>query len=150
MGWGLPAGKKSPWGGDTSGTFPPYFQMETGISSDGVADAFRTPPRYIFYYRFEPNEKSTSSNAPAYGLLDVADNPQDASNPNNGFANELNFQLLAVQRTPDLKYRWKREDYLLVSPGPDRMYGYLKENSDPPVSATLIDGSNCDDITNTK
>ena len=148
MGWGKPAGKVSPTGGDATATFGPYYEGETATTGS-ITDAF-SPAKYIFYFRFEPTET-----APYI----VSDNGTDITDPpDTGFRSQAHLDLVGfgVKRTDASgRTRYVREDYLLISPGPDRLYGYVKENATtkkmeavviPPPSA----GAYCDDITNFK
>jgi prepilin-type N-terminal cleavage/methylation domain-containing protein len=147
-GWGKPAANVSPTGGYATATFGPYYEGETATTAS-ITDAF-SPAKNIFYFRFEPTEAAP---------YNVSDNPtKTADPPDTGFRSQdhLNLRGFGVQRTDASgRTRYVREDYLLISPGPDRLYGYVKENAStqkmeavltPPPSA----GAYCDDITNFK
>jgi len=145
-GWGKPATNVSPTSGHATATFGPYYEGETA-STKSIDDAF-SPPKYIFYFRFEPADM-----APYH----VSDNPTDASDPpDTGFKNQAHLDLpgFGVKRLDVLnRVRYVREDYLLISPGPDRLYGYVKEKTggggmESVTTTPLPTGAYCDDVTN--
>jgi len=151
-GWGAALGKdneaKTPFGGsDPSRAYGPYFQMESGGSRGGIADAFPSPRRPILYFRFNPRN-------PPGREFDYQDNPtpQASLSPEEGFVNSQHFALSAKYETPDRKEKWQRDDYLLICAGADRLFGYIQEG-DRQLAATdrraIQDGTaTCDDITN--
>jgi len=153
-GWGTNATgtswyRKSPFGGEASGAYGPYYKMEVGGSTtDYVMDAFR-PGKAIFYYRYEPAETDA---------FDFKDNGSagDTALVNN-FASQAHFQLLAKPLDPASgAQKWVRPDFLLISAGADRLWGYAKEEQGRPtgkdVTQTDIDSGAavCDDICNFK
>jgi len=147
-GWGAVLGKggnaQTPFGGsDPSRTYGPYYQMESGGARAGIADAFPSPRRPILYFRFNPAN-------PVGQEFNYQDNP--TTSLEEGFMSRPQFDLSAKYETPDGREKWQRDDYLLISPGADRLYGYIREGTRP-VAATskrdVIDGNaTCDDITN--
>lgn len=151
-GWGAPEQNTAPFGGSATATYGPYYEQERGITTSYVTDAFGSPVRLIFYYRFEPNESSgvTYLN----GNYDVADNQSGGAGTDlgKGFKDATHFQLSTVYKGPDNRPRWHREDYVLISPGPDRLYGMVNISGDSPVAATNTDISRgeafVDDINN--
>jgi prepilin-type N-terminal cleavage/methylation domain-containing protein len=155
-GWGAPEGNTGPFGGSATLAYPPYFQMEAGAYSLGasIPDAFRSPEKPIFYYRFEPTESSGQTGL--FGNYDEKDNTISSTSLSDGFASRDHFLATAMYvRMSDARARWRREGYLLISPGADRLYGWVKVNVDPPIAAKLSDFSGpqrgdlyCDDITN--
>ncbi|HUU91763.1 MAG TPA: hypothetical protein VM238_11225 [Phycisphaerae bacterium] len=116
-GWGAPVGGQLPLNGQSDHTYGPYLEDEAGKTTDGVLDAFR-PPKPILYFRFDPKRD------PPY---DVHDNPVDPT-CRTGFASREHFELSAKYRDNEEILRWQREDYLLISPGRDRLYGYVVED----------------------
>jgi prepilin-type N-terminal cleavage/methylation domain-containing protein len=133
--------------GTSQKTFGPYYTPESGASITNVQDAFRC---YIFYYRFDSSTKSKgNTNVPDIGSYDVGDNPTGSS-PDQGFAaDQSNFNLLMTTKSADNKYHWRRQDYAMVSPGPDRFYGYVTRDGKQAV-VTDVDSGNasCDDVCN--
>jgi len=145
-GWGKPAANVSPTGGYATSTFGPYYEGETA-STASINDAF-SPACKIFYFRYEPTETN---------CYDVNDNPTDTANPpDSGFYNQDHLNR-SVKRLDALnRVRYVREDYVLISPGADRLYGYVNLNTTnnrmEAVTGTspLPAGAYCDDITNFK
>lgn len=165
-GWGVPANKVIPTGGEASGTYGPYFQADAGVltlvggdASDldaSVSDAFKSPTRSIYYYRFDPF--ASTGGVPSGGEMDFLDNQTgNAQFPGAGFKDEPHFLLSVTCLSPDgQKKRWRREDYILIAAGADRCYGYVKELQEtgrldfayqPDIDANV---GTCDDITNMK
>jgi len=116
-GWGAPVAGELPFGSKDEHSYGPYFCYERAKETDSVLDAFR-PPKPILYYRFEVGRK------PHY---EVRDNPIDPA-CKMGFASREHFELSARYHDADGKRRWQREDYLLISPGRDRLYGHVVED----------------------
>ncbi len=116
-GWGAPVAGELPFGSKDEHSYGPYFCYERAKETDSVLDAFR-PQKPILYYRFEVGRK------PHY---EVRDNPVDPA-CKIGFASREHFELSARYRDADGKRRWQREDYLLISPGRDRLYGHVVED----------------------
>lgn len=147
-----------PFGGEAREThYPPYFQQEKGVAFLYVRDAFSAYGEggYIFYYRYEPQD--TSGMETAFGLLgkiDYSDNP-NGQGLTKGFQDQTHFLLGALYTTPDSKKHWQREDFLLISSGADRYYGYVKEPTTPTGSVTAATATDVsyglavyDDVTN--
>jgi len=147
-GWGGRAGGAMPFGGTNEEIFGPYFERDREVSGNdpaaGVNDAFR-PPKPILYFRAEPTEKP---------MFDAADNPLDPTG-HEGFASQAHFEMLARRADG----QWVRRDYLLISAGPDRLFGYVVEDkaSGGLRPAPLRRGearpeekekASCDDVTN--
>ncbi|HUS45420.1 MAG TPA: type II secretion system protein [Phycisphaerae bacterium] len=114
-----------------------YYQgklMEDG----GIADAFK-PQQYILYFRHEPS-------TPAYNVFH---NP--TSDGREGFTSKVRFEDLVKLGESGGTTRWVRPDYLLISAGPDRIFGYVKDEDGELVLAGRDDaGAMCDDICNFK
>jgi len=154
-GWGTNYQNKGPFGGTCTEAKPPYF-LPDKVADMGWTDPAGTPHQYecfvdafkpgrpIFYYRFEPTE---TVNPPQY---DVNDNPVDPSAALWGFANQARFERLVKPKDPSGTPRWVRDDYLLISCGADRYWGYVKTDAAgkvTPASATES-GATCDDVAN--
>ena len=176
-GWGAGAGKVSPFQAIAVAQFGPYYQAERGADITVVRDAFPPLPQgvgggptdsasgCILYYRFEPNEQApTSGPSTDYtrklaGLLDWQDNsPSGTTRPEQGFCNQNHFLLSAVIPAPtgmtNLSARWRSEDFVLISAGPDRAFGTVKlDLTDGKfIAVTTVDASGnpdgtCDDVT---
>ncbi len=142
-GWGAAADNDvTPYGGRSPDrTFGPYYKLEITSFSAGIPDAFPSPRRPILYYRYHRSRQGYTA----------TDNP--TGDLNKGYASDAHFKLSAQYRTPDNQIRWRRNDYLLISPGADRMYGYIymTETGTPTAASQthIQDGiAECDDITN--
>jgi len=96
---------------------PAFFERDTKdlrfYPAAPVSDAFR-PPMPILYFRAEPTEEP---------MFDAADNPLDPTG-REGFASQEHFEMLARRADG----QWVRSDYLLISAGPDRLFGYVVED----------------------
>jgi len=144
LGYGQAAGAGGPFGGEAHGHYGPYYRQENGgAASDRILDAFR-PGKAILYFRFEP------SGDPEY---DVQDNPVDPVCI-NGFASQEQFEMLVRPKDSQGNRKWVREDYLLISAGPDRLFGYVVEDAATgqvrPARPEEVESGKaaCDDITN--
>jgi hypothetical protein len=120
---------------------PAFFERDTKdlrfYPATPVSDAFR-PPIPILYFRAEPTEDP---------LFDAADNPLDPTGQ-EGFVSQEHFEMLARRADG----RWVRGDYLLISSGPDRLFGYVVEDkasaSFRPAKPEEKEKVYCDDVTN--
>ncbi|MGB2755760.1 MAG: hypothetical protein WBD75_02600 [Phycisphaerae bacterium] len=143
QGWGGRAGGAMPFGGTNEEIFGPYFERDgEGSANDpaaGVSDAFR-PPKPILYFRAEPTEDP---------VFDASNNPLDPTGV-KGFTNQAHFEILARRADG----RWVRRDYLLISAGPDRLFGYVVEDKASgglrPARPEEKEKAFCDDIVNFK
>jgi prepilin-type N-terminal cleavage/methylation domain-containing protein len=171
-GWGAGASKVSPFLTVAVAQCGPYYQAESP-NITVVRDNFPALPQSIgggathsasgciLYYRFEPNEQApTSGPDQTYtrklaGLLDYQDNsPAGTTRPEQGFCSQNHFLLSVVIPGPTggstLPARWRSEDFVLISSGPDRAFGTVKMGADGALMAvtspTDADGT-CDDIT---
>jgi hypothetical protein len=140
-GWGSPAGNKSPFGGTATGTYGPFFTPDRpGDLLDNpatIGDGF-LPGKPVLYFRAEPDRDP---------LYDVRDNPVDPTGA-TGFAGQEHFERLV---RPNRTYSWVRDDYLIISPGPDRLYGpVLVDEATGRLRPARPDEPNalCDDIAN--
>ena len=151
QGWGAAIGGGTPWGGQAPGrTYGPYYMIDPSNrlpegAGPGVCDGFPSPRRPILYFRYDADRD------PPY---DVRDNPVDPT-CETGFASQEHFELSATYETPESRQKWQRDDYLLISPGADRLYGYVVEDETGgemrlATSAEQIrsGAATCDDITN--
>jgi hypothetical protein len=128
--WG--GGGPMPGGGTSEKRYGPYLETED-LTTEGVLDAFR-PKQHILYFRYKPAED------PAY---DVEDNPVD-DEAVEGFPSKNNFKLLVLRSGSN---QYVRTDYVLISAGPDRTFGY-RTGPDGETAATDYDNAYCDDVTN--
>jgi len=145
-GWGQPANGVTPFGGKSERQFGPYYADDRGNQNgppEAILDSFK-PAKPLLYFRFDRDRD------PPY---DVRDNPVDPTCV-NGFASQEHFELLVRPKDPNGNRKWVREDYLLISPGPDRCYGYVAEDRATgklrPARPEEIEKGEafCDDITN--
>ena len=149
QGWGGRAGGSMPFGGTNEKIFGPYFERDgeesTNHPAAGVSDTFR-PPMPILYFRAEPTEDP---------VFDAADNPLDPTG-HEGFASQEHLEMLArrADGQRNVPPGWGRRDYLLISAGPDRLFGYVVEDK---ASGGLRSArpeekekASCDDIANFK
>ncbi len=132
-GWGVRAADQTgatdwllPFGGKARNAYGPYFQQESGAMGY-VRDGFPTygSGGFILYYRFDPGGSSGVSGL--FGNYDEKDNPlgEDLFKDGGGFYTQGHFRLSAMYKAADGASRWQRPDYLLISPGPDRLYGHV-------------------------
>jgi hypothetical protein len=73
------------------------------------------PAKPLLYFRFERDRD------PPY---DVRDNPVDPTGA-TGFASQEHFELFVRRKDASGTRKWVREDYLLIFPGYDRLYGHV-------------------------
>jgi type II secretory pathway pseudopilin PulG len=134
-GWGsLDTTGRSPFSSSANsatGAYGPYYKSSSSAaigSPDPVQDAFK-PPKVIFYYRYEPADNL------AYDILcNRGTGSPDANSPNginmsgvNYFSQGM-FEFLGKPRDATTgQMRWVRQDYLLLSAGTDRIWGYVEE-----------------------
>ncbi|KPK97915.1 MAG: hypothetical protein AMK75_07150 [Planctomycetes bacterium SM23_65] len=142
VGWGWDGtpsdtDKKMPFGGTSNEKYGPYFE---GAEGQTIPDSFR-PPLPILYFRYEPSEDTP---------YDYNDNKAtDPSKGEDGFVSPNNF-LMLVQRRGTNQY--VRSDYLLISAGPDRVFGYLwvDDSGNYHFPTTWDERAYCDDVANFK
>ncbi|MCX5682397.1 MAG: hypothetical protein NT049_01770 [Planctomycetota bacterium] len=144
-GWGKPANGATPIGGKSEATYGPYFRQDSSTTEDGITDSFR-PAKLILYFRFDRDRD------PPY---DVRDNPVGTSYA-KGFASQEQLELLVRPKDASGNRKWVREDYLLISSGPDRYYGFVVEDKATgevrPARPEEVEAgeATCDDVTNFK
>ncbi len=146
-GWGSKYNNTGPFGGTITKAIPPYFtpdhpgdvnavDMPDGTTLPVLCDTF-SPDKPILYFRAEPGRDP---------LFDVRDNPTDPTGA-TGFVDQAHFEMLV---RPDGK-KWVREDYLLISPGADRLYGPVVLDKTTGQLRPARPGekdATCDDVTN--
>ncbi len=132
-------------GGATERRFGPYYTSEDLSGAlGGVSDAFK-PVKKILYYRADEG---------AQHVFDIADNPTDDAGE-SGFKDQAHLNLL-VMRGTGAAARPVNPNYVLISPGPDRRYGHVKETTESGVAGVLVPATvsdnerMCDDVTNFK
>ncbi len=157
-GWGTNAGGALPFGGRGDRALPAYYNVDDAdlLYEDlgnvtrvaGFLDAFdprglvldlHGQDRYvgrILYYLADIDEAGKSQ-------FHVADNDVDPE-AYEGYVNEDHFDLAAKGGGGE----YVRKAYLLVSPGPDRKYGDMKEDEDTREYVPSTQRGICDDITN--
>ena len=162
-GWGVKAADQTgamdwllPFGGQARNAYGPYFQQESGAMGY-VKDGFPgVTAGFILYYRFDPGGNSGVSGL--FGKYEENDNPlgSDKFQDGAGFNDAGHFRLSAMYTAADGASRWQRPDYLLISPGPDRLYGHVyfdpTNPDDVPRAATSAEVGQgkavYDDVTN--
>jgi competence protein ComGC len=124
-------------------TFGPYYESEEG--GNLITDAFK-PSKPIFYFRADPYGD------PIYHVADQG-NLDNQAPPEEGFASQAHFERLAQVQDSNLpeSQRWHHSNYLLISPGADRLYGYVLRNDASGLWEAVSnqnDEAFCDDICN--
>ena len=158
LGWGKGANNTGPFGGTTTVQYGPYFEQDMSSMGvyGGIPDAF-PPARPIYYYRFNPGKANQFDMTDNLGQSSTGTDPTAATS----YYDQTAFE--AVVRPVDFSgvKRWVRDDYLLISSGPDRYWGYVFLGTDTATgfqtlkpyingtsSTTDKDNSTCDDIGN--
>jgi hypothetical protein len=146
-GWGKDAGGRLPLSatGTSDREYGPYYiegdSQPKGLPAP-VLDEFR-PGKPILYFR-----ANTGGREP---LFDVTDNPVDPTGQ-TGFASQEHFEMLVKYKMQDGSMAWERKDFLLISAGPDRLYGYVvKDNKTGnlrPARPDEMAEATCDDVAN--
>jgi type II secretory pathway pseudopilin PulG len=161
-GWGtlyhVGTGGNAPFGGSASAPYGPYYKTsgrsvdpitDQPIPPDSVQDAFK-PGKVIYYYRYEPADTNAFDRA--------HNNASGADVLVGNFPDATKFEFLVKPYDPVAKQkRWVRQDFLLISAGADRYWGYVKEATSgttlgltQEVTQIDIDSgvATCDDICN--
>ncbi len=136
---------ESPYGEAEGESWGMLFESEEEAAG-AIHDAFR-PSKPILYFRAEPGRQR---------VYDVTDQGElDSSDPpDQGFKSQAHFELLVKIDNNSLpaSQQWRRPTgYMLIAPGADRLYGYVKQSTatDTWQAATSVDGDAfCDDICN--
>jgi len=145
--------KEMPFGGTSNEKFGPYFEGGGIASTD---DAFK-PAKPILYFRYEQSGDPEAT-VPANAVYDFTDNQAtDLTKGEDGFTNQGNLMMLLRRRET---YQYVRRDYVLISAGPDRVFGYRVGPDangaytfpSPAIRplATAYTGAYCDDLANFK
>ena len=172
-GWGTAGGGAMPFPG--SGTPPraygPYYQVEPSdlgyerpASGDpvlsGFLDAFKgkywdmgggrfVPCGRILYWKYDAaaTTQSTNYNVGENGVDTNGLTNYGTSDPQTVFIQSVTSQIIISDPTT---WRWPRQDYLLISAGPDGRYGYTKTDSAGNIVPATPSDSNLpyDDIVN--
>ncbi len=170
-GWGVGGGGRMPYesqkdpptGARPTKTYGPYYEVtEEQIKYDidsktstltlgGFKDAFK-PGGKILYWRFDPNPVATNRNYDVGHNYAPGTPPvwQPASGDLTGvmdYGSQVMFEnvvgVYSSGTVPTL-VRWKRSDYLLVSPGVDGRYGWTKQKKADPDAGTYVAASKDD------
>jgi len=143
-GWGGPAGGATPVNTINPRAYGPYLDPSAArpfIVRSGLVD-WREAGKPILYFRASPGRDP---------LFDVADNPLDPTGQ-TGFVSQRHLEMAAKRRDAGGKPSWARVDYLLISPGEDRLYGpaiFDASTGKPRPARPGEEGeASCDDVTN--
>jgi len=154
-------------------TYGPYFKATPdavcydtdSTTGNQYMCAFRdgfNPPGKILYFRFEANPRldpSTNELEPNYSVMDnnetnrgtgVGDNDSQYPARKNYYDQTRLEQVGVPWRVIGsiLRFRIPRNDYMLVSPGQDGIYGYVDINNNPNVDRNAKVPMKYDDIAN--
>jgi len=160
VGWGwdgtaADTEKEMPFGGTSDEKFGPYFE---GVNGQSIRDSYK-PGMPILYFRYDQfgNPEATD---PTQAVYDFNDNlATDLTKGEDGFVNQGNLMMLLRRQ---VSYQYVRRDYVLISAGPDRVFGY-REDPDGDGTYTFVNpssairppaaaytGAYCDDRANFK
>jgi prepilin-type N-terminal cleavage/methylation domain-containing protein len=154
-GWGTGSDpNKMPFGTNPGAEkFGPYVE---GGSTASIDDAFK-PAMPILYFRYEQTGDPEATDL-TKAVYDFNDNKDDIKGE-TGFPNQGNLMMLLRRQGT---YQYVRRDYVLISAGPDRRFGYWEDpdangvytfvNPNPanPPPASAYTGAYCDDLANFK
>jgi len=155
-GWGAGDGdNRMPFGGTSTEKFGPYFE---GVDGQRILDSYR-PAVPILYFRYEQSGNPEATD-PTKAVYDFNDNKAtDVAKGEDGFTSQGNLMMLLRRR---VTYQYVRRDYVLISAGLDRVFGYREDkdgngvyafvtpsNAMKPVVADYT-GAYCDDLANFK
>ena len=154
-GWGTGSDpNKMPFGTNPGAEkFGPYVE---GGSTASIDDAFK-PAMPILYFRYEQSGDPEAT-VPANAVYDFTDNQAtDLTKGEDGFTSQGNLMMLLRRQGT---YQYVRRDYVLISAGPDRVFGYRADpdgdgvytfvNSSMRLVAADYTGAYCDDLANFK
>ena len=174
-GWGTAGGGTMPFAGAGTPTraYGPYYQVESDClgyekKTDGTTvlsgflDAFKGGYWDMGSSRFVPRGrilyfKANLTGIPPTTSFDVNDNVADQNGQTNyvdqtKFVEAVAYIGIQVVLGDSTTWRWPRQDYLLISPGPDGHYGYTKKDSNGNIVPALINDAGVivplDDISN--
>jgi len=145
--------KEMPFGGTSDEKFGPYFE---GADGGSILDSYK-PAKQILYFRYEQSGDPEATNA-TNAVYDFNDNKAtDLTKGEDGFVNQGNLMMLLRRRET---YQYVRRDYVLISAGPDRVFGYREDKdgdgeytfvtSSMKPAASDYTGAYCDDLANFK
>ena len=154
-GWGAGDGdNRMPFGGTSTEKFGPYFE---GVDGQRILDSYK-PAVPILYFRYERSGNPEEATDPAKAVYDFNDNlATDVAKGEDGFTSQGNLMMLLRRR---VTYQYVLRDYVLISAGPDRVFGYRK-GPDANGAYTFVPasmkpslsdytGAYCDDLANFK
>jgi prepilin-type N-terminal cleavage/methylation domain-containing protein len=154
-GWGTGAGGQVPFGESSSTRqYGPYYLADQDLVLYDTAnppkpvaflDAFR-PAGRILYFKYCKNPTTPGQN---YSVTDngAADSTGKLNYSSQTRLEELTKMTLATK--PSVVTKWVDEGFLLISPGPDGRYGYVKvDGATGEISSCSSSEGKCDDITN--
>jgi hypothetical protein len=121
----------------TAETARTIMALEKDVGKTGALplDAYK-PPKPILYFQAEAGRNP---------LYDVHDNPLDPTGQ-TGFASQAHFEMLARPGG-----NWVRSDHLLISAGPDGIYGPVVRDATTGKLRPALPGekdAGCDDVAN--
>ena len=128
--------KEMPFGGTSDKKFGPYFEAATGMS---ILDSYK-PAAPILYFRYEQSESPAE--------YDFNDNKAtDTAKGEDGFVSQANLDLLVKRQGTN---QYVRRDYVLISAGPDRVFGYRVPDANGvyTFATSYSTGAYCDDLAN--
>jgi prepilin-type N-terminal cleavage/methylation domain-containing protein len=154
-GWGSGAGGQVPFGASSSTRqYGPYYLADQELVLYDTAnppkpiaflDAFRPAGRILYW-------KYTKNPAVAGQYYSVTDNGAADSTGKVNYSSQTRMEemtKMTLAAGPPPVYKWVNDEFLLVSPGPDGRYGYVKvDNVTGEVSSCSSAEGKCDDITN--
>ena len=155
-GWGAgDENHRMPFGGTSTEKFGPYFE---GVSGQRILDSYK-PAMPILYFRYEQSGHPDATD-PTKAVYDFNDNKaEDDTKGEDGFVSQGNLMMLLRRR---VTYQYVRRDYVLISAGPDRVFGYREDkdgdgeyefvtpSSTTKPAASDYTGAYCDDRANFK
>jgi len=159
LGWGwdgtaADSDKRMPFGGESNEKFGPYFE---GGDGQLILDSYK-PAMPILYFRYERSGDPEATD-PTKAVYDFNDNKAtDVTKGEDGFTSQGNLMMLLRRKET---YQYVLRDYVLISAGPDRRFGYRVPDAngvytfvDPSPAirppATAYTGAYCDDLANFK
>ena len=145
--------KDVPFGGTSDEKFGPYFE---GVVGQSILDSYK-PAKPILYFRYEQSGNPEAT-TPTDAVYDFNDN-KDTEKGETGFHSQGNLMMLLRRKET---YQYVRRDYVLISAGPDRVFGYragpdgdgvytfvTPSDAMKPVADDYT-GAYCDDLANFK
>jgi prepilin-type N-terminal cleavage/methylation domain-containing protein len=175
-GWGVAGGGgmpqdllSNPTGARPTRSYGPYYQCasedlayETPTAgpfkgkkiAGGFLDAFK-PPGKILYCRYDPSATDSATEPVGFVWKDNNYNSAASSLEKNttNYADPAKMCEIvrkALTTTAPRRFRFARQDYILISPGADGRYGYCRTNDAGEIVPASVEEQNItyDDITN--